>query len=199
MKWYTFNDGGSTSDTIDMILDHNTTALVEWNSIDNNLNGPNEVLAKLKTDTDSWAGVQTRSDNYSISNGSANYTIDYSTYKARLITANEVASITSNIAFNELTSTTSMYFYFETNTSTSPSPFGNTFAWMYNYTNTCTLYGCDVSDTTTYGYWTATATYQNAGNAWYVDHYARLISGNVDVNIYDGIRPVITISKSALK
>jgi len=69
MKFYIYAED-STSYT--MILDHNTTALVVWNSSGNNADGPVTVNASLASDTAGWVGT------------------------TRLISAQEVANITGN-------------------------------------------------------------------------------------------------------
>ena len=87
MKWYTFNDEGETTSTVNMILDHNTTATVAYNS--SNVNTvQKEVATTLTADTTSWN----------------------SSLKARLITADEIAKITGNINFNSLSATNSDWF-----------------------------------------------------------------------------------------
>ena len=72
MKWYTFNDDGSS--TVNLLLDHNTTATVAWASTGTNANGPVEVKKQLENDIASW-------------NGAVKST-------ARLIEASEIAKIT---------------------------------------------------------------------------------------------------------
>ena len=64
MKFYAFNDDGG--DTLNLMLDHNTTSLVAWNKTYKNdsgsiinANGPKEVLDQLKNDTDGWKGTIT--------------------------------------------------------------------------------------------------------------------------------------------
>jgi hypothetical protein len=205
MKWYAFNDSGSSSDTVNLILDHNTTAAVLWNSntTDGNIYGPSEVLTQLQTDTSSWAGVPTRTDSYSLNNGTANYTINYSTYKARLITAAEIATITKNTTFNETSSNWSTWYYLDSNnhTFTKTTPGSSDYDWLFDYTKGCTNYGCNVDDDAIAGYWTSTAIFDDAYSVWGVSHY-----GNLDFDFYavffngevGGVRPVITIPKSNL-
>ena len=72
MKWYIFNDEGN--DTVNLLLDHNTTAKVAWASSGTNTNGPITALKQLESDTASW--------NSTIKN------------TARLIEASEIAKIT---------------------------------------------------------------------------------------------------------
>ena len=201
MKWYTFNDGGSTTDTINLILDHNTTAVVAWNSSGNNVSGPINVLTQLQTDTSSWAGVQTRTDSYSLSNGAATYTINYSTYKARLISASEIAEITDNSSFFEAITPYTSWFYLDSNNQTqiATTTGASNYDWLFDYTNGCTSYGCNISDASNYGYWTSTAVSGNTNNAWFVRRSGTLYSGNVDYAALCGVRPVITISKSVFE
>lgn len=201
MKWYAFNDGGTLSDNINLILDHNTTAAVTWNSTGSNVNGPTNVISQLASDTSSWIGVPTRTDSYSLSNGTASYTIDYSKYKARLITAAEVAMITNNISFVETTAPGSSTFYFDTNnqTQTSTSIGTSNYAWLFDYTNGCTSYGCNIDDLGTIGYWTSTSIYDNFTGAWRTILSGKLNYGLVDREVHAGLRPVITIPKIFIK
>jgi|GEM_PF-818250 len=191
MKWYTFGDT-VPSTTLNMILDHNTTAIVQWNSGGFNMSGPNQVLTTLKSDTSTWTGVATRTDSYVLSNGLSNYTINYSTYKARLITAKEIATIQGNTAFNEKTTLTTAVFYINN--------FGHgmgSYYWLFDHTITCLLYGCTIADATTYGYWTSTAVPGSVLYAWKVDNLGHLDIISVALLAY-GVRPVITIPKSKI-
>ena len=60
MKWYAFNDS-SDSNTLNMILDHNTTAEVTWGDYTSNIEGMTKVAEQLRIDTASWNGVTTLS------------------------------------------------------------------------------------------------------------------------------------------
>jgi hypothetical protein len=200
MKWYAFNDGGESSQIINLILDHNTTATVAWNSTGSHVNGPTNVMTQLASDTSSWAGVPTRTDSYSVSNGSANYTINYSTYKARLITAAEIASITDNNSFTEATTPYTSWFYLDSNnqTQTATTTGASNYDWLFDYTNGCTSYGCNVADASTYGYWTSTAVSGDESCGWNVRRSGDMSHNDVGVTDARGVRPVITISKSNL-
>ena len=220
MKFYAFNDNGG--DTVNLILDHNTTAMVAWISKEDyissgygnakNDKGPLTALKQLKTDTDEWKGTTTPANyimDQSTQGSTAKYIIDYSSYKARLITAQEVAQITGNTSWDEKITANSYGYYFDTNTITesttckSGNTTGCSYGWLYDrtYTN-CTLYGClNNSDKETYGYWTASSRASDPSGAWGVyfnasvgSHYVGNV-GNVDGR---GIRPVITVSKSNL-
>ncbi len=200
MKWYTFNDSGNKSPSINLILDHNTTAVIAWNSSGSNVNGPTSVMTQLASDTGSWAGVPTRSDSYSVSNGTATYTINYSTYKARLIKASEIAAITGNSSFIEATTPYASWFYLDSNnqTQTATTTGASNYDWLLDYTNGCTSYGCNVADTSNFGYWTSTAVSANTIYAWGVYRSGSLFNINVNSSDFSGVRPVITILKSNL-
>ncbi len=202
MKFYAFNDDGG--DTVNLLLDHNTTAKVAWNSSGSNASGPNEVLTQLKTDTASWKGTETPS-NYTMDQSTqysgAKYTINYNGYKARLITANEIATITGNTSWDETTASYYDWYYFDTKSQTQ-STTGFNYGWLYDRTYTkCTEYGClNNSDVEIYGYWTASSFADDTPGAWFV-FYVGYVH---DVNLVDfsddfGVRPVITISKSLIK
>ena len=200
MKWYAFNDGGAFSDTINLILDHNTTVKVPWNSINSNISGPTTVLTQLQADTSTWAGVPTITDSYSVSNGIANYTINYDTYKARLITAGEIATITGNTNFGEATTPYTSWFYLDSNTQTKTAMIqgASKYAWLFDYTISCASNGCNKTDAIVWGYWTSTASAGNSNFAWSVSMNGNMCDDYaVNINI-NGIRPVITLQKSSL-
>ena len=202
MKWYTFNDTGKNSATINLILDHNTTAKLAWSSTIKNESGPTIVLSQLASDTGSWAGVPTRTDSYSVSNGIATYTINYGTYKARLITAAEIAKITGNSSFVEATTIITKWFYFDSNNQaqTATTTGASKYAWLFDYTSGCTSYGCNIADSSNSGYWTSTAVSGTTYNAWNGDKKGCLDSNDfADNSGENGVRPVITISKSVFE
>ena len=170
MKWYVFNDKEGNA-TVNVILDHNTTANVAWNSTGNN-SEMKEVKIKLEADTKDWKNT------------------------ARLITANEVAKITKHPTFN-VNKENQDWFYLDSNnlTLTVNSTNKSKYAWLFDYTNECTSYGCNVSDSSTWGYWTSSPYKGNSTQAWRVVRNGYL-GGNGVIFTGDGIRPVITISKS---
>ena len=166
MKWYTFNDEGENSSTVNMILDHNTTATVSsWSA----------SKTQITTDTKNWD----------------------SSLNARLITADEIAKITGNTNWTSTTATTSDWFYLDSNNQTRPttSQGANKYAWLFDYTGGCTTFGCHISDSSTYGYWTSNAVAGSSSDAWRVDRHGSLHDLGVSSANY-GIRPVITVSKS---
>ena len=166
MKWYVFNDKEGNA-TVNVILDHNTTANVAWNSTGNN-SEMKEVKIKLEEDTKDWKNT------------------------ARLITANEVAKITKHPTF-DASKENQDWFCLDTNKSDNTSYCAKAqgtseYAWLFDYTYECTNYGCNTSDLSTWGYWTSTS-------SWHVSRFGHL--SNTNANYADsGVRPVITISKA---
>ena len=172
MKWYAFNDKGN--DTVNLLLDHNTTALVQWASTGTNANGPVEVKTQLESDTSSW--------NSTIKN------------TARLIEASEIATITGYPNWNK------KWYYFHDNTQTQYKGAAGTnkYAWLFDNTKNCTTYGCNVADSSNYGYWTNTAYSGDSSSAWRVDFSGALSYNNVNAAGNAGVRPVITVSRSII-
>ena len=173
MKWYVFNDKEGNA-TVNVILDHNTTAMVAYNSTYNN-SEMKEAKKVLENDTKDWKNT------------------------ARLITANEIAKITKHPTF-DATQPGQDWFCLDTNqpdnTSNCAKAQGaSEYAWLFDYTAECTSHGCNKADSSTIGYWTSTSYKDNSTYAWHVDrdgtlsHYIVAYAGG-------GIRPVITISKS---
>ena len=199
MKFYAYNDDGG--DKINLLLDHNTTATIAWNSSESNINGPSEeFLNKLNEDTKDWQGTEMPT-NYSINlgEGKANYTIDYSAYKARLVTANEVAQITNNTSWDETTSTN--WYYLDTNTK-EKSTIGFRYGWLYDRTNvSCKDNGClnnADSSMNGYGYWTVSSHVGHTNAAWLMSSFGNVSGSGIASSDYYGIRPVIEVLKSKL-
>ncbi len=227
MKFYAFNDDGG--DSINLLLDHNTTATVAWVSKEDyitaggtesdyrtygkNDKGPLTLLTQLKTDTSSWVGTITPSNytmDQSTQTSGANYTIDYSSYKARLITAQEIAIITGNTSWDEKSASDYYYVHDNNQTQYTGEAGTNKYAWLFDNTNNCTTYGCNVadSDSGTFGYWTASTNASYSNFAWYVDFYGRVrscyvigqcpLNSQFSIVANSGARPVITVLKSKL-
>ena len=174
MKWYVFNDKEGNA-TVNVILDHNTTANVAWNSTGSN-SEMKEVKKALENDTKDWKNT------------------------ARLITANEVAKITKHPTF-DASKENQDWFCLDTNKSDNTSYCAKAqgtseYAWLFDYTNGCTSYGCNKADSSTWGYWTSTRSIGGSLTAaWRVIGSGHLFNNNVTF-ADSGIRPVITISKS---
>ena len=171
MKWYIFNDEGN--DTVNLLLDHNTTAKVAWASSGTNANGPVEVKTQLESDTSSW-------------NKSIN---------PRLIEAREIATITGNTNWDN----NDYYFHDNTQTQYKGAAGTNKYAWLFDNTRSCTQHGCNVADFSNSGYWTNTADSGYYNNAWFVDRSGILSRGSVEYAVSNGVRPVITVLKDVIK
>ena len=173
MKWYVFNDKEGNA-TVNVILDHNTTANVAWNSTGSN-SEMKEVKKALENDTKDWKNT------------------------ARLITANEVAKITGNTNWDASKESQTL-FCLDTNQSDGTNHCAKTkgtskYTWLFDYTSVCTDYGCNISDSSNWGYWTSIPYKDNTINVWVVNSYGSLTLDYVTRTVV-GIRPVITISKS---
>ena len=177
MKWYTFNDEGSKTETVNMILDHNTTAHVAYNSTGSN-SEMKEVKIALESDTSTWD----------------------SSLNARLITANEVAKITENTSFDEKISTYDKYFYLDSNNQTQVANSTNKskYSWLYDYTYSCKAYGCNIEDSSTWSYWTSVPIAGRTDIVWIMSRIGYLYNRSTSDNDYSGVRPVITVSKSII-
>ena len=171
MKWYAFNDDGS--DTVNLLLDHNTTAKVAWASSNTNEAGPQEVKTQLESDTSSW-------------NKSIN---------PRLIEAREIATITGNTNWDN----NGYYFHDNTQTQYKGAAGTNKYAWLFDNTRSCTQHGCNVADFSNSGYWTNTADSGYYNNAWFVDRSGILSRGSVEYAVSNGVRPAITVLKDVIK
>ena len=169
MKWYVFNDKEGNA-TVNVILDHNTTANVAYNSTGSN-SEMKEVKIALENDTKDWKNT------------------------ARLITANEVAKITKHPTF-DVNKENQDWFYLDSNnlTLTVNSTNKSKYAWLFDYTKECTNYGCNKQDSSTEGYWTSTRKIGET-TIWHVNREGFLSAHGMTLNCY-GVRPVITISKS---
>ena len=170
MKWYVFNDKEGNA-TVNVILDHNTTAGVAYNSTGSN-SEMKEVKRKLEEDTKDWKKT------------------------ARLITANEIAKITGNTGW-DASMENQPWFYLDSNnqTLTTSSTNKSKYAWLFDYINGCTNYGCNTPDSSNSGYWTSTLYKENVEFAWLVCGNGSLLRDTVTYTAI-GVRPVITISKS---
>lgn len=170
MKWYTFNDS-KDSVTVNMILDHNTTAKVAWNSTRGSVEMKEAAIA-LTNDTSTWN----------------------SKFSPRLIEAKEIANITGNTSF---TLTSPPFFLDSNNQNQTVSGKGaSKYSWLFDYTRGCIPFGCNVEDNSSDGYWTASHYPGSAGSWLLVRGY---LTYNYSDDTSRGIRPVITVPKSFLQ
>ena len=184
MKWYVFNDEEG-SGVVNVILDHNTTARLAWNTVGQYGTNVAYTDSNIKPEVDKL--------------------VSESKWKSmpRLITAEEVNKITGK---TDWTNTSSWYCLESRGHDVEGMPYCNnsgTFGWLYDYTycvEGSNDWKCLNNDTATYGYWTST-TYGNAGSGSYV--WSVLRAGTLGISLADvtnrGVRPVITISKDIIK
>ena len=211
MKFYIYDDNGDG--TVDMILDHNISGNVPWNSSGIS-GGMNEVATVLGELTSGWIG------------------------NPRLIRADEVAHIVGADRNDTIRwDKTKFYdddgynypdevswFYLDGSGKNYSSGNGwhrqvlnsdskSRYAWLFDYTSNCANYGCNFPDDYEYnpvsggsftgnklikGYYTSDVIdggLAHPNNVWRV---AALVGpGSANTNYY-GIRPVITVSKTTL-
>lgn len=164
----------SQAKTVNLLLDHNTTSDISYNS-DNVNTVAKQAAEALTSDVSSW----------------------YSTVRstARLITAEEIAKITGNTTF----ATNPTAYYFQTNSSTEPNPYTDLYGWLNSNINGCAkclYYDMDISYT--YGYWTSTAVKGSTTDLWTVSADNSLVSYSANSGYKTGIRPVITVPMSII-
>ena len=169
MKWYIYSEDDNN---YIMILDHNTTVSVAYNSTNSN-SEMKEVKTALESDTSTWNG----------------------NLKARLIEAYEISNIVGNVTWKDSGGS----FYLDSNNQTQVANSTNKskYAWLYDYTYDCAIYGCNIDDLNNrnnYGYWTSTKHTDSSSCAWNVDKNGHLDYDGVNDSHY-GVRPVITVSK----
>ena len=208
-----------------MILDRNASVnKYAWASSGSNAAGPITAAPALKTLTDNWQGTITPSNYTGVFMDGVNeisYTIPYDTngYKARFISADEIARIVGNSSFNSLTSTNENGWYYldsgsaETmaarQTSLVSSTIKSKFYWLYDYMYNSANYGNYTShnNTNMNGYWTADAAPNGERNrAWVMWGDSHVCGNNgqyYGARVQDsngvGIRPVITVLKSVFE
>ena len=193
-KWNVIKASDSSSDTVELLLDHDLPGDVEWISLEdykvaggtdeeygsygNDKYGPLTALKHLKQATDSWNGVVTltSADNVTRDNGSdGNYTINYEGYKARLISGQEIADIAGEPEIG----------YFNVPT------------WLYS--NMAVNEDMEIKDIYEHmAYWTDSANSWNPYAAWYVNCVGDLDNSYVSTALCYGVRPVVKILKSNL-
>ena len=213
LKFYSFNDDKNNS-SLNLLLDHNTTAQCGWNGKHNVKSGPITVLNQLYNDTKEWlitGMLEGYNANQVEQSSGAGYQIDYNSYddkkyNARLITAKEISQITNNTDWNQ-TIDSGEEFFLETNSNVESDDckngnnLGCRFGWLYDRTDkNCLDYGCsNNSNVDNVGYWTISPCATWGSTAWYVTHTGKLSRHYVTNSGYStGIRPVITVKKESI-
>ena len=175
MRWYAFLDDVDSS--IKLLLDHN---------IDVNCSSSTR-LTTLQSSISSWDS--------SVKN------------TARLIEASEIVKMTGFSNWTDNAEDFSGYYLHNNSTSTvyKGSAGTNKYSWLFDNTDSCTTYGCNVANSTLQaaGYWTNTKPSPGDAvscTAWYIDNSGKItLLYGTDWGVSVGIRPVIEVSKSKLK
>ena len=212
MKWYIINYD-SNSNTVDLILDHNTTSTVAWGSDNTKQEGPKVLLNKLKEDTDKWNSSLIRNDKNTYKQSSeSSYNIDYSGYKARLLKLSDVLKITGS---SEKTLSTYkgngkysaielVTYYIDTMSEKVPSKYN--YGWLYDRSGVdCSKADCsnnaESSMETMEGYWIDYAEYTPNFNyvAFSINKKGSLSPVPINKSNSLGVRPVISVKKSLVE
>ena len=200
MRWFAYLDEGS--DTIKLLLDHNTTANRAWWS-----------SAIYKTFYESNLYTVDLSSLISNSNWNMELETSSGTQTAgktilTLIDASDIAKIVNYEKINNVNSWDSSgesnWYYFETAQTNSKTFFNQTsyyspYWWLYDRLNGCSSNGCQINDSTSgmFGYSTKT----NIGSGariWVVHYSGRLSNDHTGNDSSYGVRPVVIVSKSKL-
>ena len=236
MKWRVI---GQDTYNVNLQLDHNIVNKVAWNTTGYNKDGPVTVLQSLANATSGWANVDSLNYTYdtttstpnnygvlSCTNGVCDITKNNTSttitgttganaippLKARLITGEEVAAITSEQTPGDDTRAdtwslaTQNNFYFSNKnfiTGTQTSGTGNTnLSWLVENTTSYSSSGATSNSsygTDNIGYWTLSPRSTGAYSAFHVNRTGGLLSNSVNNDSDYGARPVITIPKSKIK
>ena len=204
-KWNVIKASDSSSDTVELLLDHDLPGDAAWVSLEdyqaaggtaeeygefgNNKYGPITALKHLKTATDSWNGVVTltSADNVTRDNASGSaYTINYEGYKARMISGQEIADIVGDSEWTPDGRPIMLPIWLYSNMAVSVDEDNNV----------------DINDIYEHlSYWTDTASLSELDYAWDVYFLGGLESFYNPLVASDdacGVRPVVKILKSNL-
>ena len=195
MRWFAYLDDGS--DMVKLLLDHNTTATVQWYRYSSYVTYEN---SKAKPEIGNL-----------VSPSGSNWKVDASDDTIAIksigcIDAKDIAKITGKTNNNSTWDSTideNNQFYFDSNTSTAPATYGK-YWWLNDRTYGCTSYGCVTEDNSSHGgrstvngYWTSTNIGTSGSYVWIVSNQAHL-SGIDATWTSIGVRPVITVLRSKL-
>ena len=196
MKFYAFNDDGK--DTVNLLLDHNTTALVAWETSDS------DISNQLSSDVSNWndtikssARLIDSSEIISITKSSS--TVSQTVEKDRV----EVVRLNSIYDYDvvPLAPSADPTYYFHTNSTTAYKGEAGTnkYAWLFDNTKDCTTYGCNKTDSGTNGYWTGDKNPDLYNNAYCVTYEGKFTQQASTTATLYGVRPVIEVQKSKLR
>ena len=194
MKWYVFDDSGAY---YTMILDHNTTPRIKWNDTNSNvIYSSSNIPARLALDVQNW-------------DSSIRLT-------ARLISPEEVFDISDGPSSWNVTDENTWFSFgsknstFYTDQTSAQKQEQRKYYWLFDYLYQCEDSGCNTSDNNKYSYYNSSAgvsddyTYNIWTNGkvtnspqyvWIIMRKGGLRFNNA-FDAGEGIRPVITVSKS---
>ena len=177
MKWYIYSEDESN---YTMILDHNTTAKIAWDDNKKNVSYESSNLYTVVEDLKTTSG----------------WVVD-----PRIITIEEINTITGKTQFDSTNSSSWYYFDSKSQTQSVTSKGESKYAWLYDYTYSCEDFGCNINDKSNYGYWTSTTrgTAGSGAYVWGVNMLGNVYSNDANDASSYGVRPVITINKSVLR
>ena len=186
MKWYIYDDDGAS---YKMILDHNTAEYIEkW---DPNTTGTTWQNSAVEYENSApYVSVQSLGWNNSLnvsilSTDELNKITGKTGYDARVGSTSEQAHLVWEYYLDSLSSSM----------SSVASQGASAYAWLFDYTNGCTSYGCNVESTNTrnLGYWLQTSPIY-PGMAYTIFRKGNIHEDSVIAN-YIGVRPVIEVPK----
>lgn len=134
--------------------------------------------------------------------GEQHYVINYTKYKARLISAEEINEVTRK---GKQTAETVQGGSFLGTCSSNCSKGSSSYGWLFDYSGvgysaapfSCESYGCNEGyDIESSAYWTESPVENPTKRAWNVYFNGGISYGNVDTKY--GVRPVIKVSKTKL-
>lgn len=179
-----------------------------WGSSGINNRGPITLLNQLKINTSNWDESLKLTDSKpyiaewlghnTYSPGNQKYTINYNGYKARILSAEEINELTGK-GTNALTNVQRGYLDNNCSSQGTCSAGTNNYGWLFDNIKNCTSYGCNAENNVDpWGYWTMSANASNYSFAWSVVYSGKLDINGVSSASGNGVRPVITVSKSKL-
>lgn len=216
MKWYTFNDKGESASIVSLLLDHNTSLKVDWNS--SGAKEMREAKIVLQEDTKTWkkpARLITADEIAHIVGADRNDTLKWNAMKEyipyRIFYQSEDYTLDKNIAEFYLDGSFNIdkMSYSETsgwNKQVASSLKKSRYAWLYDNLLNCKNYGCNVEQYVLNvglpaGYYTNTTveTDLDSSLVFTVNNKGKLSTQLTARAEFEGIRPVITVEKSILE
>lgn len=172
-EFYVLKTSPTTDTKVTLILADNLEGTTIFNSTSAN-DIPSNVLTLLKNKTDSWnnAELLTSLNNYTLTSG---YTIDYSSYRARLLDENDIYTLLGCVDDHSCFDVGSLF----------PIILDQNFEWLYSKLSSNN------------GYWLANSVLNSGDRAWIIKQ-GKLTTEIISNSTTIGVRPVIVVSKDKL-